>query len=162
MIGKDFGKKRDLVGRKNNEKGAALAMAVIMVAIMAVIGLTALAFSSSEARIAGSDLQRTQAFYASTSGLEKMSNDFSNLFRRKLNPTVADLETIAGAPPSALLTEGYTFNQYLAEDTVRLNEMRAMQGLPNNIYPRINIPDGPYAGLYAEYCSLQNDLDGFA
>lgn len=147
MIGNDFGK--NLGTKKNGEKGAALAIAVIMVAIMAVVGLTALAFSSSEARIAGSDLQRTQAFYAATSGLEKMSNDFSNLFRRKMNPTVADLEAIAAAPPSALLTEGYTFNQYLAEDTARLTEMRTMQGLPNNVYPRVNIPEGPFSGLRA-------------
>ena len=43
---------------KSNESGAALAMAIIILAILSVIALTALAFSSSEARIAGSDLQR--------------------------------------------------------------------------------------------------------
>jgi hypothetical protein len=149
MFGKDFLGEDKLKEKRSNEKGAALAIAVIMVAIMAVVGLTALAFTSSEARIAGSDLQRTQAFYAASAGLEKMSNDFSNLFRRKMHPTPADLDTIAASPPTVLLTEGYGFNQYLAEDTDRLNEMRTMQGLPSNIYPRINIPDGPYAGLYA-------------
>src|ERR1041384_1771531 len=81
-----------------SERGAALAVSVIVVAILSVVGLTALAFSSSEARIAGSDLQRTQTFYASSAGLEKMTNDFSNLFRRKMNPTLDDLNTIAGAP----------------------------------------------------------------
>jgi hypothetical protein len=152
MIWKKFEGKQDKQVSGNNlsnERGAALAIAVIMVAILAVVGLTALAFSSSEARIAGSDLQRTQTFYASSAGLEKMTNDFSNLFRRKLNPTTADLNTIAAAPPPALLTEGFTFTQNLAEDTDRLNELRAIQNLPNTIYPRVNIPDGPYAGLYA-------------
>src|SRR6188768_2625730 len=85
------------------ERGAALAIAIIVVAILAVVGLTALAFSSSEARIAGSDLQRTQTFYASSSGLEKMTNDFSNLFRRKMNPTAADLLAIRDAPPVELI-----------------------------------------------------------
>ena len=141
--------KRISQSKLSNERGAALAIAVIMVAILAVVGLTALAFSSSEARIAGSDLQRTQTFYASSAGLEKMTNDFSNLFRRKMNPTTADLNTIAAAPPDALLTEGFTFTQNLVEDTDRLNELRSIQSLPNNIYPRVNIPDGPYAGLYA-------------
>jgi hypothetical protein len=132
-----------------NERGAALAIAVIVVAILSVVGLTALAFSSSEARIAGSDLQRTQTFYASSAGLEKMTNDFSNLFRRKMNPTLDDLNAIAGAPPESLLNEGFTFEQTLKEDTDRLNELRAIQNLPNTVYPRVNIPDGPYAGLYA-------------
>ena len=132
------------------ERGAALAVAVIVVAILSVVGLTALAFSSSEARTAGSDLQRTQTFYASSAGLEKMTNDFSNLFRRKMNPTTADLNAIAAAPPEELrVNENFSFAQTLTEDTDRLNELRAIQNLPSNIYPRVNIPDGPYAGLYA-------------
>lgn len=152
MIRKRSGKNQHKKVSKNilrNERGAALAIAIIVVAILSVIGLTALAFSSSEARIAGSDLQRTQTFYASSAGLEKMTNDFSNLFRIKMSPTLADLNTIAGSPPDALLIEGFTFTQTLTEDTDRLNELRAIQNLPSNIYPRVNIPDGPYAGLYA-------------
>ncbi len=152
MFGKRSSENQGRKVSKNNsynERGAALAVAVIVVAILSVVGLTALAFSSSEARIAGSDLQRTQTFYAASAGLEKMTNDFSNLFRRKMNPTYDDLLAIAGAPPAALGAEGFTFEQTLKEDTDRLNELRAIQNLPNNIYPRVNIPDGPYAGLYA-------------
>lgn len=124
-------------------------MAIIVVAILAVVALTALTFSSTEARIAGSDLQRTQTFYATEAAMEKMTNDFSNLFRQKMNPTANDLYTIRTSPPPALLTEGFTFQQALAEDTDRLDELRAIQGLPNNVYPRVNISDGPYAGLYS-------------
>ena len=100
----------------NNQQGAALAIAIIIVAILAVVALTALAFSSTEARIAGSDLQRTQTFYASESGMEKMTNDFSNLFRTKLYPTAADLLIIQTSPPAPLLTEGFTFDQTLEEE----------------------------------------------
>lgn len=131
------------------QRGAALAVAVIVVAILSIIGLTALAFASSEARIAGSDLNRTHAFYAASAGLEKMTNDFSNLFREKLNPTAADLDNIRNSPPPELTSDGFQFTQTLSEDTDRLNELRATQGLPANIYPRVNIPDGPYSGLYA-------------
>ncbi len=133
----------------SDENGAALAIAIIIVAILAVVALTALAFSSTEARIAGSDLHRTQTFYASESGMEKMTNDFSNLFRNKLYPTTTDLFTIANSPPAPLLTEGFTFQQTLDEDAQKLAELRAIQGLPNTVYPRVNIPEGPYAGLYA-------------
>jgi hypothetical protein len=135
--------------KKHREKGAALAMAIIVVAILAVVALTALTFSSTEVRIAGSDLQRTQTFYATEAAMEKMTNDFSNLFRRKMNPTRSDLDIIEDAPPPALATEGFTFAQTLEEDTDRLNELRAIQGLPSNVYPRVNISDGPYAGLYS-------------
>ena len=142
----------------SDERGAALAIAVIVLAILSVIGLTALAFSSSEARIAGSDLQRTQSFYAASAGLEKMTNDFSNLFRRKMNPTQDDLNAIAAAPPEVLyMNEGFKFAQNLKEDTDRLNELRAIQNLPNTIYPRVNIPDGPYAGLYASIIPYKMD-----
>ena len=134
---------------KKAERGAALAMAIIVVAILSVIALTALAFSSTEARTAGSDLQRTHAFYAATASMEKMTNDFSELFRRKLSPTTADLTTIAGSPPAPLLTEGFGFEQLITEDTARLGELRQIQGLPATVYPRVNIPEGPYAGLYA-------------
>lgn len=133
----------------NSEAGAALAIAIIIVAILAVIGMTALAFSSTEARIAGSDLQRTHAFYAASAGMEKMTNDFSNLFRSKIYPTTADLDAIELAPPPELVAENFTFVQSIEEDTARLNELRVTQGLPNTVYPRVNIPDGPYSGLYA-------------
>ncbi len=135
--------------KNRKERGAALAVALIVVAILSVIALTALAFSSTEARIAGSDLQRTQTFYAAEASMEKMTNDFSNLFRRKISPTTVDLYTISHTYPTALQTEGFNFTQTLDEDAVRLNEMRTTQGLPSNIYPRINIAEGPYAGLYA-------------
>lgn len=139
---------RENIGSRR-ERGAALAIALIVVAILSVIALTALAFSSSEARIAGGDLQRSQTFYATSAAIEKMTNDFSNLFRTKLRPTNADLQIIVDSPPQALKDEGFDFDQTLGEDTARLNELRAIQNLPNTVYPRVNIPDGPYAGLYS-------------
>jgi flagellar basal body-associated protein FliL len=39
-------------GKNQSERGAALAIAIIIVAVLSVIALTALAFSSTEARIA--------------------------------------------------------------------------------------------------------------
>ncbi|NNE99764.1 MAG: hypothetical protein HKN25_12155, partial [Pyrinomonadaceae bacterium] len=134
---------------RHSEKGAALAVAMIILAILSVVALTALAFSSTEARIAGSDLQRTQTFYAGTAAMEKMTNDFSNIFRKKIYPLPADLNAVAANPPPALIAEGFSFNQTLVEDAAKLAELRAIQGLPADIYPRVNIPSGPYAGLYA-------------
>ena len=81
--------------------------------------------------------------------MEKMTNDFSDIFRKKIYPLPADLSAIAADPPPVLITEGFSFNQTLIEDAAKLAEMRAVQALPSDIYPRVNIPNGPYAGLYA-------------
>lgn len=145
--------------RRRNERGVALVIAIIIVAILAVVALTALTFSSTEARIAGSDLQRTQAFYASESAMEKMTNDFSDLFRLKMNPTTDDLNNIANSPPTPLLAEGFTFQQTLAEDSQKLSELRTLQGLPSNVYPRVNIPDWTVCGFVFEHHPVQNEFD---
>ena len=146
---KNFGEKLFDKNKLGDERGAALAIAIIILVILAVVAMTALAFSSTEARIAGSDLQRTQTFYATVTAMEKMTNDFSNLFRKKMQPTAKDLDDIEKAPPKALENEGFSFDQTLEEDTDRLIQLRAMQNLPNNVYPRVNIDEGPFAGLYA-------------
>lgn len=131
------------------ERGAALAVAVIVIAILSVVALTALAFSSTEARIAGSDLQRTQTFYAASASLEKMTNDFSNLFYKKMNPTDADLDAIENSPPAELVAEDFEFEQTLEKDTALLTQLQTTQGLSSNVYPRVNISEGPFSGLYA-------------
>lgn len=146
---KKFGEKLFDKNKLGDESGAALAIAIIILVILAVVAMTALAFSSTEARIAGSDLQRTQTFYATVTAMEKMTNDFSNLFRKKMQPTLKDLDDIEDAPPNALEKEGFKFEQTLEEDAERLTQLRAMQSLPNNVYPRVNIDEGPFAGLYA-------------
>ncbi len=135
--------------KKIGEEGAALAVAIIILAILTVVSMMALTFSASEARVAGQDLRRSQSFYAAVSGMEKMTSDFSNLFRRTTQPTRADLDAIELAYPAALYTEGYHFNQTIAEDADKLAELRATQGISNQFYPRVNIPEGPYAGLFA-------------
>ena len=135
--------------KEKNERGVAMAMAVIIIAILSVVALTALAFSSAEVRIAAGDLQRSQAFYASVASMEKMTNDFSDLFRIKINPTDADLDLIENSPPPALKSEGFDFTQTLEKDTQLLTKLQATQGLSADVYPRVNIPEGAFAGLYA-------------
>ncbi len=134
---------------EGKEKGAAIVIAMIIIAILSVVAVAVLALSASEARIAGSDLLRSQTFYASVASMEKMTNDFSSIFRVKISPTNSDLTTIAASPPSALVSEGFVFSQTIAEDTARLDSLRAIQGLPSTEYPRVNIPEGTYAGLTA-------------
>src|SRR5207244_9775435 len=102
------------VSFKTNERGAALATALLVMSLLAAISMTVLAVVTHESRIAGSDLQRTQTFYASAAGIEKMTNDFSKLFTKTANPTNAQLSNIASSYPTELTNEGFSFNQSLS------------------------------------------------
>jgi hypothetical protein len=131
------------------ERGAALALSLILLALVGVIAASALAVVSHEARIAGSDLQHTQSFYAASAGIEKMTSDFSELLAHTIHPTQTQLNAIAADSPSELATEHFVFNQQLQPDAVALTAMRNTQGITNGSYPRVTIPSGPFAGLLA-------------
>lgn len=136
--------------KKNcGERGAALLTSLLVMVLIAGICMCVLATVSNEARIAGSDLQRTQSFYAAASGVEKMASDFSALFTRTARPTQYQLNAVAAAYPPELLNEGFSFSQTLFPDDATLAEMRAAQGIVNGAYPTVTIPTGPFAGLLA-------------
>src|SRR5262249_33528696 len=120
------------------------------VALLSAIGMTVLAVVRTETRIAGSDLKRTQTFYAAAAGIEKMTSDFSQLFSRTSRPTTTQLNGIANSPPPELLTEGYTLTQTLNVDDNTLSAMRAAQGISAPAFPNAQMPsDSPFAGLNA-------------
>src|SRR5258708_4392925 len=96
---------------RSSERGAALATSLIVLSLLACISMTVLAVVTHEVRIAGSDLQRTQTFYAAAAGMEKMTADFSSLFARTSQPTQAQLDTIAASYPTELINEGFTFSK---------------------------------------------------
>ncbi len=122
--------------RYERQQGAALATSLIVLTLLGAISMTVLAVVTHEARIAGSDLQRTQTFYAAAAGIEKMTYDFSNVFTRTSQPTATDLSTIAGSYPTELTGEGYSFYQKLDLD-------------PNAPAGSVSISTGAFAGMIA-------------
>jgi hypothetical protein len=121
----------------SNERGAALATALIVMSLLACISMTVLAVVTHESRIAGSDLQRTQTFYAASAAVERMTSEFCALYARTSRPTTADYSAIAAGYPTELVSEGFTFtNQSLAVD-------------PNEDTGTVTIPTGPFSGLVA-------------
>ncbi|MGB8510978.1 MAG: hypothetical protein WCD76_21585 [Pyrinomonadaceae bacterium] len=143
--------KSEASSHRDTERGAALAMAMLVMTLIAVVVMSVLAVVSNEARISGSDLQRTQTCYAASAGIEKMTSDFSALFSRTSNPTQSQLDAIRTSYP-ALTSEGFSFNTpqpTLALDTARLTELRALQGITTTALPRTRIASGPFAGLSA-------------
>src|SRR6267142_561624 len=105
--------KTNSVSASKNESGAALVTALLMLALLSAIAMTVLAVVRTETRIAGSDLRRTQAFYAAAAGIEKMTGDFSQLYTKTSRPTQAQIDSVKNSPPAGLSAEGYTLNQDL-------------------------------------------------
>src|SRR6185295_11022356 len=139
---------RPLSARKS-ERGAALVTSVLILGMLSAVAISVLAVVQSESRIAGSDLKRTQTFYAAAAGIEKMTSDFSALFQVTSRPTAAQLLRIENTPPPELGPEGYTLNQVIGLDITTLTAMRQAQGISNTAYPRVTIPSGPFTGLSA-------------
>lgn len=169
---------------RKGERGAALAISMIVLALIAVVAISVLATVSNEARIAGGDLRRTQTCYVAAAKIEDMTSEFSALFNRISRPASGDLDTIRITDPTGLLSEGFNFPRTIAGDSkleldaVRLAEMRTTQGLSSTAYPRVTIPNGPYAGLSATVapyemvttaehtatktqCKLQRDINNY-
>ena len=150
MFGKAPNLSTDIAPRaRTSERGAALATSILLLAMLGAIAMTVLAVVSKEAKIAGSDVKRTQAFYAAAAGIEKMTTDFSGLFQVTSRPTAGQLLTIQNSPPPELLAEGYTMDQLIGLDDTALTSMRLTQGITNGSYPRVTIPGGPFNGLSA-------------
>ncbi len=127
----------EMVSGRSQERGAALATALIVMSLLSAISMTVLAVVTHESRIAGSDLQRTQTFYAAAASIEKMTSDFCALYAQTSRPTTAHFNAIAAAYPPELTGEGFSFtNQQLGID-------------PNGASGTVTIPSGPFSGLIA-------------
>ncbi|HEV7860087.1 MAG TPA: hypothetical protein VGO91_15825 [Pyrinomonadaceae bacterium] len=149
-IEKIRGPRADAMSRTGaSERGAALITTILILALLAVITMSVMAVVTPEIRIAGSDLQRTQTFYASAASMEKMTSDLSDLFSRTTNPSPSQLFKIQNSPPPELVSSGFRFNQTLDLDNIALAALRRRQGITNGSFPTVNIPSGPYAGLSA-------------
>lgn len=127
---------------KPGERGAALAITILMLGLLGAIALGVLAVTAGNSRIAGSDLKRTQACYASAAAIERMTNDFSALFAHTSRPSTAQLHNIELTYPPELTAEGYSFPDH----TIVLNSA-ALAAMGTNT--AVTIPYGPFGGLIA-------------
>jgi Tfp pilus assembly protein PilX len=129
--------------RSRGERGAALATALIVMSLLSAISMTVLAVVTHESRIAGSDLQRTQTFYAAAASIEKMTSDFCALYARTSRPTTTDFNTIASSYPTELIGEGFTFSK--PDGT--LGQKLVVD--PDGATGTVTILNGPFSGLVA-------------
>ena len=134
---------------RSSERGAALITSILILGMLSAVALTVLSVVQKESQIAGSDLKRTQTFYAAAASIEKMTSDFNALFLTTSHPTAAQFLRIQNSPPPELSAEGYTIISPIGIDATVLAEMRRTQGITNGAYPTVTIPGGPFNGMSA-------------
>lgn len=135
----------------HDERGFALVAALVILVVLGVISATVLTFASAEARMADSDLNRTQTFYAAEAKSEDMNYQINNLFQSTVSPSASVLNGIASNTTPAVKTffedKGYDFSgSTLSEDPVMAAQFRSIFGANQ---PFLRIPDGPYYGMSA-------------
>jgi hypothetical protein len=94
-----MGTQRILVVRRNSERGVALIAALLVMMLMSalMIGFTTVVMSDQRFRFIDKD--RTRAFYAAQSGIEKLTADLGNLFLANVAPTATEIADLADTPP---------------------------------------------------------------
>ena len=164
--------------RSGSERGVALVMTMLVMALMAalMIGFTAVVMSDQRYRFI--DRDRGQAFYAASGGLEKLTADLGNLFLTAVAPTQAQLTALTTTAAQPVIS-GITFTAPLTPDTLPTSSLTrcvapnavATVGAPGytlrycatpNGTPTTSttapIKTGPYEGLIALQMPFQLDV----
>lgn len=166
---------------KNNEKGIALIMTLLVMMLMTALLVGFTAVVTSDQRYRYIDRDRNRAFYGASAGIEKMTNDLGTLFLANVAPTESQLTTLAGATPtldliefSAPTTPGTLPTSSLTgcgkppfeTNTVRrlggngysLSYCAQPSGQPTFTSEPSAIISGPYEGLVAQQMPYQLDV----
>ncbi len=121
-----------------NQKGTAIVIALFVLALIGVFVAIALSRTASEAAAVGNETAEGRTFYAAQGGLETMTRNFNKVFETKLNPSLADRALVENGDVIPGLSEALG-GQYRFVPNL----------LQTSVPGAVNLPDGPYAGLFA-------------
>ena len=93
----------------NEERGMILVIAVLVMAVLLILGLALLSTSRNEDAIAANYRYQTQAFYAAEAGIESALLDLNDLLAATETPTDAQLAALA---PPTLTNTNYSFDTF--------------------------------------------------
>lgn len=119
------------------ERGIALITALLVLMLMSALMVGFTTVVMSDQRFRSIDRDRSQAFYAAHSGLEKLTVDLANLFFVNVAPNAGQLAALTDNPP---VIDGVTFEAAGGGPGFVLQ-----QGTP----AATTIQSGPYQGLIA-------------
>ena len=134
---------RSMVVRPGDERGVALIMTLLVMALMSALLIGFSAVVASDQRYRYIDRDRVRAFYAAQSGLEKLSADLANQFKTDVSLTDAQLKALGNNPPSvpdATFTTGVEGGLAYAVTRIPLEPGETKWN---------TIASGPYEGLIA-------------
>ena len=91
---------RSIVVRPRDERGVALIMTMLVMALMSALLIGFSAVVASDQRYRYIDRDRVRAFYAAQSGLEKLSADLATEFKNDVSLSPAQLQKVSENPPA--------------------------------------------------------------
>ena len=123
--------------RTPSDRGIAMITVLMVMTLISalLIGFTAMTMGDQRMRFI--DRDRTQAFYAASAGLEKLTADLGNLFLVYVAPTAAQISALTNTAPAIPNTT------FMKSDYTTGYQISAAP--PSTT----NISTGPYSGLYA-------------
>lgn len=119
--------------KKSGESGAALVIALMVMAILLGFAALVLSRTVTENAITMNDTAESRSFNAAEAALEDATRDFATVVENKLTPTTTDIDNIKNKPVPYFSANGYTFTKEIklidgTEKTVTL-EKGQFQGL---------------------------------
>ena len=102
---------RQSIQHIKEERGVILVIAVLVMAVLLILGLALLSTSGTEDAIATNYRYQTQAFYAAEAGIESALLDLNDLLAATDIPTDAELAALSNNPPT-LSDVNYSFNTF--------------------------------------------------
>jgi Tfp pilus assembly protein PilX len=134
---------RSIVVQRRDERGVALIMTMLVMALMSALLIGFSAVVASDQRYRTIDRDRVRAFYAAQSGLEKLSADLANQFKSDVSLSAEQLHALGENPPpvpDATFTTGVEGGLAYAVTPIPLKEGEDKWK---------TIASGPYEGLMA-------------
>src|SRR5579871_4197735 len=133
----------------DRESGAALAMSMLTLVLMAGIatGLTALLITDSKVRAL--DGTRTQAFYVAHAGLENLTASLGNLFDSNYAPSGVQINALTTTPPAL----GATWQAADGTSGYKITFPTDANGNP--VASTMTVTSGPFQGLIGQATPYQ-------
>ncbi len=128
--------------RAQDEQGIALITAMLVMLLTSSLLVGFAVTVTSDQRLRTIDRQRTQAFYAAHSGLEKLTADLGNLFSTTYTPTLGQVNAVLDEPPAL---PGMTYAGQEEEAGYEIDFPMDVNGNP--IAENRTIASGPYQGF---------------
>ncbi len=123
---------------RSNEKGSAIVIALLVLALISVFVAFAMSRTAAEAAAVGNETSEARTMYAAQGGLETMTRNFNKIFEQALNPSQAELDRVIDPNiiPALSRAQGGSFDFVQELDQISDSSATVLSG-------------GPYTGLYA-------------